>query len=371
MKVLYIGVYRDMTGWGQAARDYILSLDAVGIDVVPRAIKLDNSKPEISERIKELEQKNSAGCDIVIQHLLPDMMQYHGGFKKNIALYFTETTNFKASNWAESINCLDEAWVANSQSKQASLNSDINVPIKIIPCATNIERFQHSYQHNSLRDKFPDDFIFYFIGERTRRKNMGALIKAFAIEFDPDEPVQLVIKTTLQGQDKGGVSNALREFCNETKVGTRMYPDPKYYKPEIIIAEDYSDAEVMGLHKSGDCLVIPSHGEAWNLVSMDSMGMGKTPIYTNWGGHLDYLNNNVGYPVDYMLDTIFASQYPVFDLYTPKEEWAYINIKGLCTAMRQAYENTQIRKEKSVAGMERVYDFTYEKVGQIMQETLS
>jgi hypothetical protein len=125
------------------------------------------------------------------------------------------------------------------------------------------------------------------------------------------------------------------------------------------------------LHKSGDCLVIPSHGEAWNLVSMDSMGMGKTPIYTNWGGHLDYLNNNVGYPLDYMLHTIFESQYPVFDLYTPKEEWAYINIKGLCTAMRQAYENTQIRKEKSVAGMERVYDFTYEKVGQIMQETLS
>jgi hypothetical protein len=88
MKVLYIGVYRDMTGWGQAARDYILSLDAVGIDVVPRAIKLDNSKPEIPDRIKELEQKNSAGCDIVIQHLLPDMMQYHGGFAKKHSIIF-------------------------------------------------------------------------------------------------------------------------------------------------------------------------------------------------------------------------------------------------------------------------------------------
>ena len=38
MKVLYIGHYRDGTGWGNAALNNILSLDAVGIDVVPRAI---------------------------------------------------------------------------------------------------------------------------------------------------------------------------------------------------------------------------------------------------------------------------------------------------------------------------------------------
>ena len=37
-KVLYIGHYKDGTGWGNAALNNILAMDAVGIDVVPRAI---------------------------------------------------------------------------------------------------------------------------------------------------------------------------------------------------------------------------------------------------------------------------------------------------------------------------------------------
>lgn len=57
MKVLYIGCYRDGTGWGQAAIDYILSLDAAGIDVVPRPIKLNDRQINLPKRISELEQK--------------------------------------------------------------------------------------------------------------------------------------------------------------------------------------------------------------------------------------------------------------------------------------------------------------------------
>ena len=34
MKVLYISNYKDGTGWGNAATDYILAMDSVGIDVV-------------------------------------------------------------------------------------------------------------------------------------------------------------------------------------------------------------------------------------------------------------------------------------------------------------------------------------------------
>ncbi len=43
MKVLYIGCYRDHTGWGQAAIDYILAMDSVGIDVVCRPLKLNQT----------------------------------------------------------------------------------------------------------------------------------------------------------------------------------------------------------------------------------------------------------------------------------------------------------------------------------------
>ena len=104
MKVLYIGCYRDGTGWAQAATDYILSMDSAGIDVVPRPLKLNANDPPLPNRILELEKKDSLGSDICIQHVLPHMMDYNTRFKKNIGLYASETSNFSGSNWARKIN---------------------------------------------------------------------------------------------------------------------------------------------------------------------------------------------------------------------------------------------------------------------------
>ena len=47
MKVLYIGCYRDGTGWAKAAQNYILSLDTAGVEVVPRFIKLNDNNSEM------------------------------------------------------------------------------------------------------------------------------------------------------------------------------------------------------------------------------------------------------------------------------------------------------------------------------------
>ena len=81
MKVLYVGCYRDGTGWGQAATDYILAMDSAGIDVVPRPIKLNQNKISLPKRLAELERKDSSGCDICIQHTLPHYRLWLG--KKN------------------------------------------------------------------------------------------------------------------------------------------------------------------------------------------------------------------------------------------------------------------------------------------------
>ena len=44
MKVLYIGHYKDGTGWGNAALNNILALNSAGVDVVPRAITYEEKK---------------------------------------------------------------------------------------------------------------------------------------------------------------------------------------------------------------------------------------------------------------------------------------------------------------------------------------
>ena len=56
MKILYIGHYKEFGGWSQAAKDYILALDAFGVDVVCRNVTLTQDR-EVSGRLKELEEK--------------------------------------------------------------------------------------------------------------------------------------------------------------------------------------------------------------------------------------------------------------------------------------------------------------------------
>ena len=95
MKVLYIGCYRDGTGWGNAATNYILAMDAAGIDVVPRPVKLNQNQISVTKRILELEEKDSFGCDVCIQHTLPHLMDYAPKFKKNIVYSTVSETRIK------------------------------------------------------------------------------------------------------------------------------------------------------------------------------------------------------------------------------------------------------------------------------------
>ena len=58
MNILYIGHYKEGSGWSQAAIDYILALDSIGENVVCRNITLTSDKVDnIPKRILELEKK--------------------------------------------------------------------------------------------------------------------------------------------------------------------------------------------------------------------------------------------------------------------------------------------------------------------------
>ncbi len=371
MKVLYIGVYRDGTGWAQAAIDYILSLDAVGVDVVPRALKLNNYNAPIPDRILELESRSAGGCDYVIQHILPHMMEYDGRFKKNIGLYASETTNFKSSAWANRLNIMDEAWVINDQMKEAALASGVTVPIRIIPHACDIEKFQQGYEPHAFRREFGEnDFFFYTIGEFNRRKNFSAMLRAYYTEFEPEEPVHLVIKTSIPGQEKDQASATITKFCQDCKASLKIYQDINHFKTIKLLTSRLNDEGLLRLHNTCDCFISTSHGEAWCIPSFEAMAFGKTPIVTNWSGFRQYMTENTGWLVNYKLEQVFGADGTFDDLYTGREEWAAVDIKHLRKCMREAYENHALRASKSEAGIQQAYSFTHNVVGSLMKESL-
>ena len=376
MKVLYISNYKDGTGWGNAATDYILAMDSVGIDVVCRSISFNGEKGEVHPRILELERKSSRHSNVCIQHLLPHMLDYNGRFEKNIALYESETSNFKSSRWTEYINTMDEAWVVNKQMSEASLSSGVESPIRIIPHTFDTSKYDKEYKPLDIPYMdIENKFVFYFIGEEIRRMNIFALIKGFHLELDVDEPVDLIIKASKGGMSDDDCGKYIKELCDTAKENLKLYPSNDLYKSEFITTGFLDNEKMMRFHKTMDCFVMPSYGEAWCLPAFDAMAMGSTPICTNVGGMSDFLSDGGGTLIDGVLEPAFGMTETFQDLYTGREDCVSINVRKLQKAMRRMYylasnsdsKYTNLQKQ----GREIADKYSYENIGNRIKEALN
>ena len=81
MKVLYLGHYREGTGWSTSSINNILALNTLDIDLVTRNIRL-TKELEVPEEILQLEKKDLQNIDVCIQHVLPHHLVATNKFKK-------------------------------------------------------------------------------------------------------------------------------------------------------------------------------------------------------------------------------------------------------------------------------------------------
>ena len=361
MKVLYIGVYRDGTGYGQAAEDNILALDSIGIDVVCRPLKLNSVEHKPHSRVLELEGKSSRDCNIVIQHVLPIHMEYNGNFEFNIGLFDYETTNFIMSGWQNYLNMMDFNIVINDQMIQSCINSGIKTPLYKVPHARNFSMYTEKYEKlDAITSQISEDnFIFYTIGESTKRKNMSALLKAYFTEFNYSESVYLLVKTNKTNDD-------FHEYCSKIIDGLQVKNPPKV----VCITDRLSNNAMNKLHISCDAFVQPSYGEAWSIPAFDAMAFGKTPIVTNCTGYKEYIDESVGWLVDCVEEPIFGADRDTDNIYTGYENWYSANINDLKKKMRECYEQEGLRRSKASNALDRAFEFSHEKIGSIFLKVL-
>jgi glycosyltransferase involved in cell wall biosynthesis len=369
VKVLFIGHYREQhSGWCQATKDCILALDAAGVDVVPRCVKLGLPTVELSQRILELESKSSHDCDICIQFVLPHLMDYNGGFKKNIGMYCTETDSFEYSNWVDKLNQMDELWVPTNQMIDAAHSSGVTTKLKFIPYPCDTAKFDRKKETLDI-EPINGDFVFYFIGDLTTRKNLVALVKAFHLEFGTSEPVSLVLKASKHGFSEEENTKKISEACNFIKAGLKLYPRVEDYKPEIIISQHLSTSDLYKLHMTCDCFVMPSYGEAWSEPSMDALGFGNPVIALDVGGPSEYVTWDNGYLCGYHHEPVCGMNDTFPDLFTGYEDWYNVDISDLREAMREAYEAGKYSPKKTKA-MSTPEKYSYKNVGQLMKGAL-
>jgi glycosyltransferase involved in cell wall biosynthesis len=364
MKVLYISHHRQRSGSGEAARNYIRSLLAVGVEVAAKPILLqgDLDVKDLPEDIRKAEETSSEGCEVCIQHVLPHYLDYNGNFRKNIAILITETIGWENSGWNHFVNTMDEVWVPN---RDAKVHAKILPKIKVVPHACDVNRFKDVKP--AIIPELEGSYTFYYVGEHNRRKRISAFVEAFHLEFASNEPVNILLKVYQPNKPGHETFNEVVQLCNQIKTGLKLYQDTSRYHNELIMANYMSDSELLSLHKACDCFVLSSYGEAWSYPTFDAMALGNSVIAPNFGGPADFLpdlrHSLIGGEFTPCIGSMDTFNY----LNTGREEWYSIKIQHLREAMRAHYMKWGRRE----AYYPRHTDYSFYNIGNRMVEAIN
>jgi hypothetical protein len=367
MKVLYIGHHHEGSAWSRASIEYCLALDSIGVEVVPRTVKLGGQCKELPERFRELEARNARGCDVVIQHVLPHFFVYDGKYKKNIGMFASETTKL-GLGWENYCNIMDHIIVFNDFSYKTCIDSNVNIPISVIGHPVDIEK----YNRPRKKIELGPDFLFYGIGDIGARKNWGSLIRVFHSTFDPSEPVSLVLKVNSPGMSSHDTVNIVNNMINTIKMDMRMYPKLTDYKGDIIISDYLSEDELLDLHYTCDCLCSTSHGEGFSFPILDAVGFGKqviAPSNACPNSMSTSINKiNISYsPVTGVRNTLDG-------LFTAHESWGSPDLDDFGAMMRAVYElnfNTYYRNNVANEAKKNIEKFSYKSIGTKLLEIIT
>jgi glycosyltransferase involved in cell wall biosynthesis len=368
-KVLYIGHFRESSGWSEAAKHLALSMDYAGIDLVVRSVKLDGHD-SIHPRLQELENRSTKGCNVVIQHVLPQFYEYSGVFDKNIGYFVGEGSSFFKVGWNYKCNLMDEIWVPNRQLKQ-SLKT--NNPIHVVHHTHDISAYSKPY--TSLLPE-EDGYKFYCIVDFANRKNLRGFIEAFHSEFSFRENVNLVIKISKNGASDEQLHQAYSELNDDVCTHLGKHKNPSLYQETNLITRHMSEDGIHALHSSCDCYVTLSHGEAWNYPCADAIFHGNEVIASNIGGHKEYVPLSSGILIGGVSSV--AQGYDSLPNYqTCEDRWFIPNTLDAMRAMRQKFNESQatpgfqkIRDSKRRANRELVHKFSYHTIGNQIKELI-
>ncbi len=367
INLIYTCAALDSSGYSEASRNYIASLNAHP-DEVNFSVNSTNFErwptdhAEYMSIIRPLLVKK-VNPRVQIVHMTPDNFpKYRKRNLKNIG-YAAWETSILPKRWVPMCNVMDEIWVPSQWNKDVFEQSGVTVPVKKIEHAINVKQFEDNVSESDLGIP-KDKFVFYSIFQWTERKNPIGLIKAFLSEFSKDDDVCLVLKSYVSNVSKKGVQDLNSQV---TGITNSMFLNGDH-APIHMIQNMLSRQEMISLHNQGDCFVLPARSEGFGIPFLEAMAAGKPTIGTNYSGNVDFMNSKNSYLLDYTLTPV---SFMPWQLYNGKAEWAEPDLSHFKKTMRQVYENQDEAKEKGLLGKKVAKDYSWENVGRKMIDTIN
>ena len=342
--IKFTGPVYDASGYAEFGRQFLsATYRHPELDITLEPISFEQARPDIGEHAKALQKllNRKIPYTLKVVNAVPNIMR-HVVEKdvKNVCFTMFETTKIP-DDWTADLNkYCDAVFVPCQWNKEVFQNSGVTKPIYVVQ--PGIDR--HIYEDidrkstvSELANLSPNTVSFYSIFQFTERKNPEGLLVAYLSEFDGVDDVCLVLKT--YGHDFSPEQQTrVRNLIIRIKDSIKLKKPPKI----LLLGQLMSNNQIIDLHRSCDCFVLPHRAEGFGMPHLEAMAAGKPVITTGFSGNMDFMNKDNSYLLDYQMTVVANMTHSPH--YEANMEWAEPNVSQLKRYMREVY--TQIRAHK-------------------------
>ncbi|MCS7220812.1 MAG: glycosyltransferase [Anaerolineae bacterium] len=360
----------DPSGYADEARQFIIGLDSIGLQI--KAIPINWSdkiaKLSITEecRLKRLINMpiiSSRDKIISVFHIFPTYFRRIPDAAYHIGRTMFETDRIP-DNWVIACNQMDEVWVPSDFNIESFARSGVKRD-KLVKIPGSVEVNRYRLDTSPLLIKGRRGFNFLSVFDWSLRKGWDVLLRAFLEEFKPEEDVALILKVW------SSYGQTLDQIRDEALSYLRLMGLTDKLQDNIIFFEaNLSTESLAGLYRAADAFVLPTRGEGWGRPFMEAMLMQLPVIGTRWSGHLEFMNDDNAYLVDCEIVDVPESAWreaPIFQ----GHRWAEPSVDHLRQLMRQVFEDRQSARQKGQTAREHIIlHFNRELVARQIKERL-
>lgn len=235
-------------------------------------------------------------------------------------------------DWVDPLNEADEVIVPSRWCQEVF--AKFGVKTTVVPLGYNDRVFK--YIDRPIPVKESKDFTFLHYNAFTTRKGFWEVLEAFEKEFEHNEPVKLIMKTT--------------SSAPQIPLLPTQYPNIE------VITNQVSETDLLAILARSNCMVFPSHGEGFGITPLESMATGIPVIVPNAHGISEYFNP------EYMLEAEVekkiigeTNRFKGQDV----GEMVQCSVEDLRKKMRYAYNHQAEMKELGLKASKYVTKWTY------------
>jgi glycosyltransferase involved in cell wall biosynthesis len=187
--MIWEGFYYAGSGYGEAARQYTLALDALGMAVTAKLAPCQDDRhllaKDVLARLERLMKRRPEPGEVWVQQVLPTAFTVAPGAGANVGYTVFEADGIPR-HWARACNRMDEVWVPSQFCVESFSGSGVKLgKLRVIPHGVDVRRFGPGTQ--PLEIEGARGFVFLSVFDWVKRKGWDLLLRAYWSEFEASE----------------------------------------------------------------------------------------------------------------------------------------------------------------------------------------